>query len=117
MDSIFKHVSHLAGNILAPVRDPFARDIAERDWAGQDVTLRSSPIGKADVPLDAPRRDAIPEGVALHRFELPGRYPKYVLDAVTSGTGKPTVLSPTRLVVVLAASTPIQALSIKADAP
>lgn len=97
--------------------EAFAMDIAERDWAGQGVTLRSTRIGVADVPSDAPRRDAIPADVALHRFELPGRYPKYVIDGVASGTGKPTVLSPTRLIVVLVASTPIQVLSIKADAP
>jgi FtsP/CotA-like multicopper oxidase with cupredoxin domain len=56
MDSIFKHLSHLAGNILAPVRDPFARDTAGLPEAtvteivelrdGEVVELRAGSVRK-----------------------------------------------------------------------
>jgi FtsP/CotA-like multicopper oxidase with cupredoxin domain len=56
MDSISKHVSRLVGNILAPVRDPFARDIAGLPEAtapelvelrdGAVFALRAGPVRK-----------------------------------------------------------------------
>jgi FtsP/CotA-like multicopper oxidase with cupredoxin domain len=56
MDSIFKHASHLVGNILAPVRDPFARDTAGLPEAtiteivelrdGEVVELRAGSVRK-----------------------------------------------------------------------
>lgn len=107
-----------AGEFGAPASaealEAFALEIAKTDWKGENVAVTSRAMTKAELNLDPIRASTIPDTVSLREFELRGRYPKYLIPDSVSGTGKAEVMAPTRVVVVLSESTPIQVVSMKA---
>lgn len=80
--------------------DRFAREIAAGDWGGQDLRVTHRDATAADWALDATRLRPAP-GVRFRVYEVTGRFPNYFLPAVASGTGKPTVMAPKVVRIVL----------------
>jgi len=98
----------------AAALEALAKDIAAKDWKGQDLSMTGSVVPFAELNAEPRFTAGLPANTIYHRYVVSGRYPTYILPALNSGTNVDDVFAPTRLEVTLSETTPMKVIAIKA---
>jgi hypothetical protein len=94
--------------------DAFVRSIAADDWQGTGLTFASRMSTLADVHAKGREGIDLDPATQVRVYEVRGKFPTFLVPAVTSTTDKDEVMSPDHLEIAVREALPVRVVSLKA---